>query len=386
MKMRTLIILLLALGVVAAAAALTVHRGAQEHSGGIQGTLLMEELPANQVAAISITSAHSTVSLRRGDERWVVENRFNYPADFSRIAELVRTVKASRIGRQFESSGEILARLALRDPDEPEAPATEKATRIVMKDRNGEPLCKSILLGKPRRSGTETRFPNGQYVRLGRESSIYLIDTHFTSLPGEPSGWLDRELVHVTAGAVKKIGCLSADGTRARYSLERAGTDAELEPVEVPAGWKVKRSTVNRLAGALSSLRLSDVVSPARAAELTTDGAFPVRLEYELFDGTVYRIFPGTESEEADGCHLRLEVDYRRPPSEAAGSEEASPEKGAAAETSPEERAREAEHLNERLSPWVFMVPRWQHSAFVLEKEQLLEKRTAGAKAKGKQN
>ena len=40
----------------------------------------------------------------------------------------------------------------------------------------------------------------------------------------------------------------------------------------------------------------------------------------------------------------------------------------------PEEEAFEAKRLNDRLSPWVYTIPKWKHDDFVTDLNQLLEK------------
>ena len=40
----------------------------------------------------------------------------------------------------------------------------------------------------------------------------------------------------------------------------------------------------------------------------------------------------------------------------------------------PEEYALDAQKMNERLSPWIYVIPKWQHEAFITDLDQLLEK------------
>ena len=198
MKTRTLITLLVILGLLAGAAALTIRLKRPDRSKGGLGTLLLEEFPANKIVSITIQGADESVSLVKKEDRWVVAERFQYPADFSKIIDLVRKLKDVKVGRWFQSSEDTLKRLSLKDPTDPDASEEEKGIRILLSDENEMPVA-SILLGKTRQVGAERRFPDGQYVRRGQEAKIYVIDSHFDALQKEPSAWLEKSLVEVEA-------------------------------------------------------------------------------------------------------------------------------------------------------------------------------------------
>jgi outer membrane phospholipase A len=129
------------------------------------------------------------------------------------------------------------------------------------------------------------------------------------------------------------------------------------------------------------------------------------RLEYHLFNGMIYRLYPSKTCSEDDQCLLELEVDYKKSlpekketaepesskkeeassektPSEKTPSEKTPSEK-APSEKTPEELALEAKELNERLSRWVYVIPRWQHRALITDLDPLLAK-SEKKKGKGK--
>jgi hypothetical protein len=107
------------------------------------------------------------------------------------------------------------------------------------------------------------------------------------------------------------------------------------------------------------------------------------RLEYYLFNGMTYRLYFGKACSETDPCLLQLQVAYEKPaPEKEETAEGESSEKEVSSEKAPEELAFEAKQLNERLSRWVYVIPKWQHDAFITDLDQLLEK---SEKKKGKE-
>ncbi|MBW1734431.1 MAG: DUF4340 domain-containing protein [Deltaproteobacteria bacterium] len=379
MKPKTLVILLIILCALAGAGALIIYiQGSGSHSE-VLGTYLIEDLPANDVASIIIETPSSTVSMRKKGDVWVVEERFGYPADFSRISGLVRKLKEVKVGRRFESSEKILKRLSLKKPRDKGAGEDEKGTRIRLENEEGKPLL-GILLGKNRMKGKDQKIPDGQYVMLSRGPEVYLIDTILSSFGSGPSTWLSKKPVEVDAAEVRSIRCTGPEGAPVYYRFERPGKDKGLELIEPSADGKVKRSSLNRLSNALSSLKIEDVEDPANPPDSVNGENSPV-LEYRLFNGLIYRIYPGKACSGTVPCHLRIEVGYEQPePAEEDKSKPSTTGKDASSEEksrekSGEELALEAKELNARLSSWVFVIPQWQHNAFFTSLDQLLEKR-----------
>ncbi|UCF84092.1 MAG: DUF4340 domain-containing protein [Desulfobacteraceae bacterium] len=374
MKTKTLVILLVIFGLLAGAGALVIRLKSPSGPVSAMGKLILENLPANEISAITIKGTELSVLLAKKPDRWVVENRYHYPADFSKIADFVRKLKQAKIGRQFQSSEATLKRLSLESPDDKDAGEEEKGTKIELKDESGK-LLASLLLGKPRESGTERSIPDGHYVTLDNDPTIYLIDTHFAHLQKEPSEWLDKALLKVEANEVKKISSLSADGKTINYTFGRAEKGTDLEPSSLPANKKVDTSALNRLASSLSSLSMEDVVGPWDDS-VSTELKQSDKLEYHLFNGIIYRLYPGKACSEDGQCYLKVEVDYQGPAAEKkpAADDKASSDEKTSSEKTPEEIDLEAKQLNKRLSPWVYVISKWQHDSFVTDLDKLLEK------------
>jgi hypothetical protein len=377
MRMKTLIILLLLLGVLAGTAAILVYRNSSQRTAKVLGSRLLPSLPVNEVASLTVRSARQTVSMLKKEGGWVVEERFSYPADFGKIADLVRTLKEAKVGREFAGSDETLGRLALREPDDPGAADNEKGTRLLLKDDKQKVLA-SVILGEQRQADLQRGESPGRYVRLGKEPTVYLIDEQFATVGQQPQDWLDAYLLKTAAAEVKRISCIASHGNKVLYAFVRSEKGKDLQPLGLPASKEINQYALKQLAGALAYLRVEDVVRPAPEAPAAAD--FPYRLDYELFNGTIYRIYPGKGCSETEPCRLRLEIDYRQPPPgpEKPAATSKSAETKSEAQTpppeKPEELARQAAKLNERLSPWLYQVTRWQHLAFATDLDSLLEK------------
>lgn len=370
MKTRTLVILLVVLGLLAGAGALIKYRTSAPGGGEVLGAKLLAELPANRIAAIYLLAPDNEVSLTRKDDKWVVKERFEYPADFDKIKDFVRKLKEVKIGRQFEADEEVMRRLSLKDPGASATPAGQQGARVELQDAQGKELA-GLVLGSTRKPGGERDLPSGQYVKVRDKSMVYLIDEHFPNADWKPETWLQKDLVDMKADQVRRIAVWAMSGGELLYAFERSAEGGDLRLSSPPVTGKIKQSALNRLAGALSGLQLEDVVDPATTPE-SLGFKSAIRLDYHLFDGRLYRIYVSKTGTAGAACYTRVEVDYQTSP-EPAEEENQEAEKDNQ-RPSPEELARQAKQSNGRLAPWIFLLPQWKCDAFASDLGSLLAK------------
>ncbi|HOO89472.1 MAG TPA: DUF4340 domain-containing protein [Syntrophales bacterium] len=359
MKMRTLVILLLVLGLLAGASALLLfHSGWSPQTAKVQGDRLLEELPVNEVAFLTVASSHNTTTVAKKEDGWIVKERSSYPADFGKIVNLVRALKETTIRRQFTGSDETLRRLALKDPDDPAAADTEKGLLLILKDQKQKILV-SILLDRQQKDHYTGQEVPGRYVRLSNDSTVYLIDERFITVSEDPKTWLDSFLFKVHPEEIKSISCISTSDDTILYRFARSEKEEKLQAVAGTLASKpINQLSLNKLTTSLQSMKIVDVVQPT--TDSVTAVQFPYRFDYELFNGTTYRIYLGKENPIPEPCELRLTVEYNRPQS----GKELAP--------ASDETAIEAKKLNERMSHWLYLVSSSQYRTFMTDPDQLV--------------
>ncbi len=376
MKGRTLAILLIVLAVLTGLVFVVFMQRSSREGKRDLGTLLLKNFPANDIASVAILDAGDEgVELVRREARWVVKNRFGYPADFQKISDFVRKLRDAKIGRSFEATKGALARLHLKDPTDRNVPEKEKGTAIIFADAKGKTLVR-MLMGLPMKGGQGGVFPEGQYVLLGDGKTVYLVNKQFEGLAKNPSGWLKKDLIDVKAADVREVVCLDADGKTVRFAFRRPTKGKDPEQVNPqPAGEKIKRTSLNRLIGGLSTLRIEDVEDPAKK-EVRRDLENSARLEFRLFNGMIYDLYPGKKCKDAGTCYLKVGVRYERPASLEKASEKPAKksESGKKAENPDKSMEQKAVDLNKKLSPWIYKIPQWKHDALITNFEALLEK------------
>ena len=141
MKGKTLLILLLAAGLLAALAFLRFGDKA-DTAGPKMGQKLFVDLQVNQVAAVTFADADNQTTLIKGDTVWQVEQRNGYPANFDELRDTVVKLSRLKIGRSFPGSPESLVRLSLLAPSASDASA--RGRQITLKDASGNILADVI--------------------------------------------------------------------------------------------------------------------------------------------------------------------------------------------------------------------------------------------------
>ncbi|HKI49008.1 MAG TPA: DUF4340 domain-containing protein [Desulfobacteria bacterium] len=370
MNKKTLFILLVVLAVLAGVGrSLLVRNSNAPAENDVMGSLLFETLPANEIAKIVIERPNDSVTLVKGEGAWIVENRFGYPADFSKITDLIRKLKQTKVGRKFPATEAVSKRLSLMPPDHNKSAEAERGTRIRLKDKN-EAVVVDFLLGSTRKK-EEKGVPNSQFVMPGGGPDIYLVDQIFSPFETPASSWLKKSPVKVAEKDIQKISCWGPDGAL-RYTFERPEKGKDFALVTPPTKRPLKPSAVNRLAGALAGLEIEDVANPSTPPESLAKGVSP-RIDFTLFDGITYHAYPGVTCSPGIPCYLRLQVDYQKPTAKAPTLKDEKESKESSTKKSEGALIVKAKEMNDRLAPWSFVVPQWQHQAFFTTLKEMLE-------------
>ncbi len=387
MKSKTFIVLLAVCCVLGGAVYLIMNSEDSANKQGMMGGKLLPDLSLEDISGITIKDHENSVVLRKGEKVWSVENRFSYPADFSKISEIVKKLRDAKIGRTFKAEDKILSRLTLHGPGKQEKPEDQRGAEIILEDKEKKVLA-DIIIGKAREASAGA---GGQYVMLAGNADVCLTDKNFRFLDKEPAQWLDKELMNVKPDDIEKVVCIDPETKEAIYSLRRPEKGKSPEFSDLPEGKKIKKSKVDDVFRMLSSFQIENVADPAKKAEETgLDKA--LCFEYHLFDGTVYKAYPGNAlADDNDKFYFKVDVSYAAPEikeeikPEAEGDKEKEADDGAKAKKAEEEKAKQAEllveskKLNEKISPWTYVISKWKRDNFIADTKKLLEEKEAEA-------
>ncbi len=320
------------------------------------GQNFFDDLAVNDIASIQIASSDGTVLLKKGADLWVVEDRYGYPADFSKITDLVKKLKDAKVGRSFNATDEVLARLAMYPPEKTDVPENQRGTRVVFKNGQDQTLA-DVMMG-PAEGRTEV-----YYLKHTAKPTICLIDKNFRFLEKKPAEWLVKEIINLEEKDIARIVCFPARSQTAAYTIERPEKGKDASITAVPEGKKVEKYKIDQMLGILSALKIEDVADPGQKLADSKFSEQP-RFEYHLFNGTVYTISPGTTIKEGSDHHyLKATVAYF-PPAESKSDTAKEAEK----------TAETVQKQNHQLSAWTYVVSKWVYNSFLTRPEDFFEK------------
>jgi len=203
-----------------------------------RGQKFLPQLNPDNIHEIDITKSGDTVTLRRGEDQFVVATKNNYPAKNEAINRFLGDVLNLGLEKRV-GKGESLAKDLEVQPD------AEAATHVVLKNEAGKEMV-NFVLGKSMDSGT------GRYLQRldGEDEAIYLSSGSVT-LTTSADGFLDKEILNVAADKIVRI-----EG--GDFTMSKA-ENGPLELEDIPKGKQAKTSETSQVTNMLSFLKFDKV-------------------------------------------------------------------------------------------------------------------------------
>ncbi len=320
---------------------------------------VLKDFPLNDVTHVRIVKGTNEVHLVRG-ETWTVKERWDYPANFTEISDLLRKIWELKPVQDVEVGPSQYGRLELVSPTE--SKGTNSATLVEFKDGKGSNL-RSILLGKQHMkespgggpTGMGGGFPVGRYVLVPDAKKVWLVNETFSNVDTKPEQWVNKDFFK--AEKVKSVAVTSPNPTNT-WSLARETESGEWKMADLKEGENFEASKASSLNYALSSPSFNDVASPdARPEETGFDK--PTVAKLETFDGFAYTITIGGTNE--DNIHLKMDVAANLQKERAAPADEKPEDKEKLDKEFKDKLAKLEEKLKneERFEKWTYLVSKW---------------------------
>jgi len=362
--------ILLALAVLATLAVTLLVPQKTGHEGSPGSTLLLPDLGevVNQAQSLRLRGADGvSTSLKRLDDRWVIEDLHDYPANWTKLKKILADLAQAQVVESKTDNPAYYDRLGVADLD-----ASEEADGVEISldaaDRRW-----SVIVGH------EAEGRSGQYARVSGQAQSVLIDRSL-EVALDPIEWAQREVLDVNAGSAAEVEIIHPDGDWI-LARKHAATDSDFVLESLPEGREAVSSwSINSLANTLSDLRM-DSVRPA--VDEAVEGAVKFRL---LTFGGVEYIAQAWQDGDDRWVALRASV----PPARNSDPEETSVAvESTASEAAPEavddsmppkeDPAALAAAFNERAGGWFFRIPVYKYDSLTKRLESLLKPETAPA-------
>ncbi len=380
MQSKNLILLILAALVLGGAAYVSMRPKPKTGAASMIGAKIIPDLPVNKVAKIMVRTPETTIMLAKVDGAWAATSRYNYPANFNKIAETILQLAELKIGQVVNIPAEDKGALNLLAPEDG-APENKNriGTRLELRDAQ-DGLLASLLIGKPfmREPKGNTAegplsfgsYPDGQYLQT-TDGKIVLVAKTLDHLVRTPKNWLADEFINVSSADIMSVSISGPD--REPILLQRAAAkDAFMLANLTPEEGTLESDKANRIAGALNYLAFDDVADPSLPLN-DTGLDNPVVFEARTFAGQIFTLRIGAPTgKDSFDRYLQAGVAWQAPedkPESSAGGTEA--EK---ADLERQNKETESKTLNERLHPWIYIIKSYRAESMLLKRADLIKK------------
>ena len=263
--------------------------------GGATDLEPFAKLPVNSVEKLVIKSSKDTATLQKTSDIWTVAERNGYPADFSKIRELMTSLWEFKVVRQLDVGPSQFGRLNIVAPGQGDHSGVE----LDLDDASGKSI-KSLIFGKTfggenSSADQEEEGPSGDgrfvYDRSEKDK-VYLSKENFYTIDPSPKSWLDKDFIR--AEGVKEIERpSSSDGDG--WKVSKKDEKAAWELVDAKPGETLNTTVVASLGAFSPSF---EDVKPANTPDSETGLNKAVTVNLETFDGFKYTLKIGGEAPE----------------------------------------------------------------------------------------
>ena len=235
MNARFALILVVLLVILGGGALLYQYQERSQRPGNV-GTLgrnLHKDLKAAEVSTIRLVEPKSTLTLQQKDDRWVIGERGDFPADVAKVREFVVQALALKVGQSEPIGEKDRARLNL----------DESGTQLEFVGADGKALSR-LIVGKKyfkrEVDNPDKARADGRFVALPDEPKmVYIVSDPLTQATTKTSEWIDKTSFKVER--VKTLEVRYPEG--AGYRIERDGDNAD---------WRLAGAKPDELNGILS--------------------------------------------------------------------------------------------------------------------------------------
>jgi hypothetical protein len=331
----------------------------------------------DDTAAITVTDADGTVTVKRDGERWIVAEKAGYAANTDTLRRVLLAIADARKVEQKTSNPELYDRLGVGDPSREDGGVLLSSAGLGDQDF-------ALILG----DAVQQEY---RYVRIADQAQSWLIDQN-PDVPDDASGWLAQEIVDIDSLRIKSVTVTHEDGETIHIHKDKE--DATNFAVDgIPEGRELSYPSVaNGMAAVLSNLTLEDVVADPGSADESA-----ATTVISTFDGLELRIVSSQEDDQtwitltASATEPAVDTDTAATPAQAESSsgESAEPPAGddtaaaedaaesAEPETQPADEApdpqAEAAAINTRVSGWRYRIADYKANQLTRRWDDLLQ-------------
>src|SRR6201987_4711143 len=329
------------------------------------------KLPVNSVEKLVVKSSKDTATLQKTSDIWTVAERNGYPADFSKIRELITSLWEFKVVRLLDVGPSQFGRLNIVAPGQGDHSGVE----LDLDGASGKSI-KSLIFGKTfggenTSADQEEEGPSGDgrfVYDPSEKDKVYLSKENFYTVDPSPKSWLDKDFIR--AEGVKEIDRPSSpDGDG--WKVSKKDEKAAWELVDPKPGETLNTTVVASLGAFSPSF---EDVKPANTPDSETGLNKAVTVNLETFDGFKYTLEIGGEAPE-QSRFFRFKVSADLPAKRTVEPSESPDDKKKKddAFNKQQETLKTRLAAEQKLQNWIFEVESYSLETFLKPRKDILK-------------
>jgi hypothetical protein len=329
---------------------------------------IFQNLAVNDVTKIQLRSTADTVTLEKKGEEWHVAERADYPADFEKIRDLVKTLWSLKAGQEIQVGPSQFGRLKILAPGQ----GNDAGIEIDLKGEK-EANIASLVIGKSidRSDNATGAAASGRFIfNPAVKDHVYLVSETFYSVdPLSVGTWLEKAFI--TPGDLKEID-QAAWSNNPGWKVIRDDPKADWRLENPQAGEVLDKSFVQSLSNFAPSF--TDV-RPASTSPAETGLNDPFQIRIKAFDGFAYDLLLGRQGPDKTR-YLQLRVSAELPSVRTPDPKESQEDKKKKDEEFDKRYADLKRRLEreKRFEQWVFLVPDWNLEQILKRRNEIVSR------------
>lgn len=319
--------------------------------------LLVPELSKqiNDVDRVEITAAGNNVvaTMVKSGNSWQLVQMGGYRADWQKLRTMLADLAQARVVENKTDKPEYYARLGVEDIAGADAGGV--LVKLSVADETTGILVGKVAQGRP-----------GQYVRLENVAASALVDRE-VDVYTEALDWADTTIVDINASEVAEVEIIHPGGERV-FVTRISADQTDFDFVGLPEGRETRSSwAVNSLGSVFSMLRM-DSVRP----QDSVDWSNAVSMRLLMFSGVEIM---ADMVEVDDEYLLRLKAGHpaANVVHEPSQENEIPTEQQEIEKQAADDVAKTVEDINQRVSGWLYAIPKHKYDTMVSKPEDLLK-------------
>ena len=329
---------------------------------------IFQNLAINDVTKIQLRSTASGVTLEKKGDEWCVAERDDYPADFEKIRDLIKTLWALKAGQEMQIGPSQFERLKVLAPGQ----GNDAGIEIDLKGEK-EANIASLIVGKSvdRSDNPTGAAASGRFVfNPAVKDRVYLAsETFFSVDPLSVGPWLDKTFI--VPGDLKEIS-QAAWSNNPGWKILRDDPKADWRLENPQSGEVLDKSFAQSLSNFAPSF--ADV-RPASTSPDETGLNDPFQIQIKAFDGFSYDLLLGKQGPDKTR-YIQLRVSAELPSVRTPDPKESQEDKKKKDEEFDKRNADLKRRLEreKRFEKWAFLVPDWSLEQILKRRNEIVSK------------